>query len=147
MRYHLSLPLTMRIGRRGAMLLVLAAIWARLFLWPLLAGRAGSPDVFYYLWPIEVRAGLWALTITVAVVAAFVPPRADAIGWVALVIMPMQRLAAWAWGGATGTVDVGRAVDQASLYLLLVVAVWVAAAMRPHSLEPSETMEATGGQA
>ena len=133
--------ITYRVGARGAMLLVLSALWVRLFVWPLLAGHAATADVFYYTWPIELRLGLWAATITAAVVAAFVPPRKDWFGWVALVIMPMQRLSAWAISWVEAQIPGGdpgdpRAAAMVVLYGLLVLAVLVAAAMRPPMLEP-----------
>ena len=136
-------PLTIarRIGARGAMLLVLSALWVRLFVWPLFAGQPADADVFYYTWPIELRLALWAATIAVAVIAAFVPPRKDWFGWVALVLMPMQRLSAWAISWVEAQIPGGepgdhRAAAMVVLYGLLVLAVLVAAAMRPPTLEP-----------
>lgn len=142
----MHLRVTVRIGARGAMLLVLAALWTRLFAWPLVADRAGSAGVFYYTWPLDLRLTLWAATIILAALAAFAPPRHDWWGWVALVIMPTQRAVAWAWAGISGQVAPLTAADQGLLYVLLVAAVMTAAAMRPPSLEPSEAMEATGGE-
>lgn len=127
-----------RLGARGVMLLVLAALWARLFVWPLIEGRGAGAGLFYYEWPTSLRVTLWAASLAVAVVAAFVPPRRDWFGWVALVIMPTQRLTAWAWAGITGTIPTGRAVEQTILYGLLVTAVIVAALMRPPALEATE---------
>ena len=124
-----------RIGSRGAMLLVLSALWVRLFLWPLVEGRAADAGLFYYTWPIELRVALWAATILVAVIAAFFPPRKDWFGWAALVLMPMQRLSAWAWAGISGTIPAGRAIEQVALYGLLVAAVLIAAAMRPPHID------------
>lgn len=129
-----------RIGARGAMLLVLAALWLRLFVYPLLANTSADASVFYYNWHHELRLALWLLTIGAAVLAAFVPPRKDWFGWVALVLMPTQRLSAWgiAWfehvrpGGDPGD---PRAGAQVILYALLILAVLVAAAMRPPAME------------
>ena len=127
-----------RLGVRGLMLLILAALWARLFIWPLVEGRAADAGLFYYEWPINLRVTLWAASLAVAAVAAFVPPRRDWVGWVALVIMPTQRLTAWAWAGIAGTIPAGRAVEQVVLYGLLVAAVIVAALMRPPAMEATE---------
>lgn len=146
MPLRLPLRLSVRIGARGTMLLVLAALWARLFAWPLIAGRSGSAGAFYYTWPLDLRLTLWSATIALAILAAFAPPRHDWWGWVALVIMPTQRAVAWAWAGISGEVSPATAVDQAVFYVLLVAAVMTAASMRPPSLEQSETMEATGGE-
>ena len=127
-----------RLGVRGLMLLILAALWGRLFVWPLIEGRAADAALFYYNWPVELRVTLWIASLAVAAVAAFVPPRRDWFGWVALVIMPTQRLTAWAAGGFSGTIPAGRAVEQVILYGLLVAAVIVAALMRPPALEATE---------
>ena len=127
-----------RLGVWGLMLLILAALWGRLFVWPLIEGRAADAALFYYSWPLELRVTLWIASLAVATVAAFVPPRKDWWGWTALVIMPTQRLTAWAWGGVSGAIPAGRAVEQVILYGLLVVAVIVAALMRPPALEATE---------
>lgn len=133
--------ITYRVGARGAMLLVLAALWVRLFVYPLVAGTGATPEgVFYYAWPVELRLTAWVVTIAAAVIAAFVVPRKDWFGWVGLTIMPTQRLAAWitAWvegaipGGAEGHPHAGA---QVVLYALLVAAVFVASSMRPASLD------------
>ena len=127
-----------RLGVRGLMLLILAALWVRLFIWPMIEGRSADAGLFYYEWPTDLRVALWAASLAVAAVAAFVPPRRDWFGWVALVIMPTQRLTAWAWAGITGTIPAGRAVEQVVLYGLLVAAVIVAALMRPPAMEATE---------
>lgn len=127
--------LTTRLGARGAMLLVLAALWVRLFVYPLMFGSPADPGVFYYDWPLWVRLACWWTTIGLAVIAAWVRPRGDAFGWAALVVMPMQRLTAWVIGWVNG---VEHAPAQVALYALLVTAVMVTAAMRPPVMEPSE---------
>ena len=133
-----SRGLQRRLGARGTMLLILAALWARLFVWPLIQGRSADAGLFYYEWPVALRVTLWAATLAIAAAAAILPPRRDWIGWVALVIMPTQRLTAWAWAGITGTIPAGRAIEQTALYGLLVGAVIVAALMRPPAMEATE---------
>lgn len=130
--------LAVRIGARGTMLLILSAIWARLFAWPIIAGRATEGEVFYFAWPESVRVGLWAITIALALTAALTPPRKDWFGWIALTVMPLQRLTAWSWAGITGAVPADLAIDQAILYVLIIAVVITAAAMRPPEYEPSE---------
>lgn len=132
-----------RIGARGAMLLALSALWVVLFVAPIHSGTTTGSDVFYHEWPTTLRLALWYGTIGAALIAAFVPPRKDWFGWAALTIMPMQRLIAWAlaWverllpGGRTGDPDAGR---FALLYLLIILVIWIAAAMRPPALEQGE---------
>ena len=138
------------IGARGAMLLTLSALWGWLFLLPLIVGDTPRAyvDVFYYSWPREWRAVGWAGTLVAAVVAAFVPPRKDWFGWVALTIMPAQRFFAWllaGWehhrsSGMSGEDDWWR---SAGTYALIIITVWVAAAMRPAALERVPPPEGT----
>lgn len=49
----------------------------------------------YEVWPIELRLALWLAAGIVALVTAWTPWRR--IGWVAVVIMPVQRAASHAW--------------------------------------------------
>ena len=135
------------IGARGAMLLTLSALWGWLFLLPLLLSEPRTDiDVFYYSWPLAWHAVGWAGTLAAAVVAAFVPPRKDWFGWVALTIMPAQRFFAWllaGWehtrsGGMSGEDDWWR---SAGTYALIIITVWVAAAMRPAPFEPTEVQQ------
>ena len=75
-----------------------------------------------------------------AVVAAFVVPRRDWFGWVALTVMPTQRLAAWITAWVEGALPGGspghpQAAAQVALYALLVAAVFVASSMRPASMD------------
>ena len=133
--------ITYRVGARGAMLLILAALWTRLFIYPLAIGSSATPEgVFYYTWPTELRMTMWVVTIAAAVVAAFVVPRRDWFGWVALTVMPTQRLAAWITAWVEGALPGGspghpQAAAQVALYALLVTAVFVASSMRPASMD------------
>ena len=133
--------ITYRVGARGAMLLILAALWVRLFVYPLATGSSATPEgVFYYTWPTELRMTMWVVTIAAAVVAAFVVPRRDWFGWVALTVMPTQRLAAWITAWVEGALPGGspghpHAAAQVALYALLVAAVFVASSMRPASMD------------
>lgn len=138
-----------KIGSRGAMLLVLAALWGWLFVLPLLIGPTRELDVLYHQWPEGVRATMWAATIVTAAIAAFVPPRQDWFGWVALVLMPAERFFAWVWAGIEHTLSDGEMGEpmwwhQAPLYALLIAAVLVASSMRPPALEAAH-YDADGG--
>lgn len=141
------------VGARGAMLLTLAGLWFWLFTLPLiLVGEVGSraPDVFYYDWPAWARAAAWGATSALAVLAAFVPPRKDWFGWVALAVMPAERFFAWAWSGVTFLASDGAAGEayawhQTPLYGFLVAAVLIASAMRPPVLDDHLRRSALGG--
>ena len=135
------------IGARGSMLLVLAALWTWLFTIPLLrAGELPDLDVIYYDWPIWLRVTGWIITSALAVAAAFVPPRKDWFGWVALSVMPAERMMFWGIAGVEHIATNGASGEffawyQTVLYTLLVTAVLVASAMRPAAIERRELQE------
>lgn len=87
------------VGFRGLALLTLSLIWVML---GLAALTEELPTDYVYLHqqiPQEVRACLWIGTALVAAVHAFDPPlKNDALGFMALVIMPTERAFSYLWG-------------------------------------------------
>ena len=100
--YHRKFPLRETLGRRGELLITFGLLWI-LFGGSILFTESGmqvSGLLHTYL-PIWLRVTLWATTGALALWAAvWQTPRWQAVGFAALVIMPMERALSYlsAWG-------------------------------------------------
>lgn len=102
---------TRRIGRRGAALLILAAVWALIGYSSVIAG-VNVPDTIYYMIPAQVRGVMWFGAVAFAVFYAL-RRDADWPAWAAMTLPIMIRSisGAWGWvtwhltGGAEGSAD------------------------------------------
>lgn len=82
-------PLTNRLGRRGAFLLLLGLLWCAIG-YARLSGLASADGTFLQGLPNWARGSAWLATGLVSAAYAWAPPRfPDAIGFVALYIMPL----------------------------------------------------------
>lgn len=85
----------LHIGRRGAILFLLGTSWLcmaySVWLTPV---PAGTESFWFAQWPPTIRVILWASTGIIAIVHAF--KKNDALGWLALYIMPSQRAVSYA---------------------------------------------------
>lgn len=87
----------LRIGRRGSILMVAAFAWVLIGLQVATSGRTidSGRAIFYEGWPISFRVALWIGTALTAAAAALCPhDRGQRIGWVAIALMPAERLMA-----------------------------------------------------
>lgn len=100
-----------KLGRRGAILLSFAVLWVLVGVAALLSPHPPNPVLLYQHLPNWLRFALWAGTGLVAAAHCLTPPvKNDGIGFIALMIMPMERAVSylWAWiahvvpGGDTG---------------------------------------------
>ena len=96
------MPHVKRLGRRGGLLLMLAALWlgvaAQVAVTSTPYDVAGA--VLHERIPTEWRVGLWlasAIIMAAAAVAGTRDPRAQRIGWAAALIMPAERAFGFAW--------------------------------------------------
>lgn len=106
-----------RLGRRGSVLLILGIIWIIQGVGALIAPPIYDPSssaLLYLLIPGPVRFTMWASTGIAAIVYAWrKPPKADGIGYAALVVMPIERAFSFAWAWFVSIVgDPGEGLDR-----------------------------------
>lgn len=96
--------LRLRIGRRGTALLILGGIWVLIGIavWTTSTVVDPSRYLLHERIPVPIRALAWTGTGAVALASAFRRhPGADRWGFVALVVLPIERAGsyafAWAW--------------------------------------------------
>lgn len=87
-----------RLGRRGAFLILVGAVWI-LRGWDLLVEPSDGELLHQVVLSSAARGGAWIVTGTVAVLAAVRSTGRDGLGFVALVVMPAVLLASHAWAG------------------------------------------------
>lgn len=97
--------LTRALGRRGAVLVMLGGLWVLQGIGIAVSPRTREPGaefLFHEQLPIWLRFCLWAGTGLIAAWFAFLrePPGRDAPGFIALVIMPLERAASFGVGFA-----------------------------------------------
>jgi len=94
---------SIKIGRRGAVLLILGVIWLFIGISIIAdpyAGGGRSQGLFHEALPTWLRATLWITTALFALSAAWrVAGRRDDWGYMALILMPTVRAMSflWAW--------------------------------------------------
>lgn len=82
-------------GKRGTFLLLFGVLYCFLGAGVALVPIQPDADLFYQHWPVWVRAGLWVGSGLIAIGYAWQPPRrADAPGFLALYLMPLERVLA-----------------------------------------------------
>lgn len=96
--------LSHRFGRRGAVLLLIGALWILQGIGigfargNLSSGDINSSLLHEYI-PTSIRVALWTTTGAIAVLYAFRRgDGADELGWAALVLMPIERTVSYLWG-------------------------------------------------
>ena len=97
MRRHVK-----RLGRRGGLLLLLAALWAGVAAQVAVTSTPYDTGaaVLHERIPTEWRVGMWlacAIIMAAAAVAGTRDPRAQRIGWGAALFMPAERAFGFAW--------------------------------------------------
>lgn len=91
------------LGRRGAVLLTLGFCWI-LFGLSVIGEQLGfapgyDPGLLHLMIPDPIRIFLWMSTGFIAITYAWRPAHvSDAVGFVALVIMPAERAVSYFWG-------------------------------------------------
>ena len=98
---HSNVP--RRLGRRGTVLVMLGLVWIVQGLAVGTSPRSterGAQYLVHETLPTWLRVALWTGTGIVAVWAGFrqIPPGRDSYGFVALVILPIERGASFGWG-------------------------------------------------
>lgn len=100
-----------RIGHRGSILINLGLVWFLIGLSELIITT--NNELPLSVLPDWFRAGAWWVTGAVAIAYAFVPRhKSDAVGFIALYIMPAARAASYLWGwinslDGTGGIETG----------------------------------------
>lgn len=115
-----------RLGRRGALLLLLGSSWILIGL-SIYFGppthEQGAQYLFHEQLPHWLRLSLWASTGAIAVGFCLKePPGTDTPGFMALIIMPLERVASYGWGYLLHLLDSSRGYPR-GLYTMLV---WLA---------------------
>lgn len=90
-----------RLGRRGAVLLILGLLWILQGIGVYLApynANVGSELLVHEQLPVWLRVSVWCGTGVVAVAYALRRACADTPGFLALVFMPVERAASYGWG-------------------------------------------------
>ena len=131
------------IGRRGAMLLLLGVLYvvigSGVFSEPVI--DEGRYLLLHQYLPDWLRFGLWATTGLIAVAFAFRPlGRSDAPAWLALYLMPAERVISYIWAFADFYLPLGgpgyeRGWVGAALYSIVLGVVVICAGWP----EPPET--------
>lgn len=118
------------LGRRGVILGALGTVWA---LYGYAQITTPLPDtsgirVLLRLWPLPVWGALWIGAGVAAIVAAWLPPRLDAFGFLGLVLIvvpwTLSYLLSWWPLGDNPRGWVGAAIWGAMAAAVLVVAGW-----------------------
>lgn len=140
-----------RLGRRGGVLLILGAIWIALgvdiLVDPVIVPGEG---LFHLLIPLPFRVGLWVGCGVLAITGAvYQSPRWQGVGFVALIIPPVQRAASYA-----GSVILEVTVDRGTYaviplllmfsclsLLILIIAGWPEDAGRIRALDGPPTRD------
>lgn len=127
-----------RLGRRGAVLLILGIIWVMQGVAIPVAGDPPTPQDAWLLHteiPVVLRVALWVATGAVAIVGATVQrPRWERWGYMALVLMPLERALSYLWSYIVFAVSwgdigygrgwVGASIWAASFVLIVTIAGW-----------------------
>ena len=113
-----------RLGRRGAMLLSLGFIYVMVGYADLTRPRPTIEDAYHLAIDPQVRGALWAFTGLLAMLYAFVGHRrdapwwwTDAVGWVALYLLPSVRVTSYGGSWLLWLGSGGAAGDSSAWYL------------------------------
>lgn len=96
------MPRVKRLGRRGGLLLLLAALWVGAAAKVAVTGTPYDTGaaVLHERIPTEWRVGMWlasAIVMGAAAVAGTRYPLAQRIGWAAALVMPAERAFGYLW--------------------------------------------------
>ena len=124
-----------RLGRRGAMLLLLGLVHILIGVGVFIRPPVTTRGSFLTLVPEPIQAAAWVLCGIVAVVWAF--RRLDYLGWLALYVMPSLRVLTYAGAWAVyiisgGTDGAENAWYTAVLHLPLILAVLICSGWREY---------------
>lgn len=132
LRQLLTAPCTF-LGRRGGVLLTIGVAWTLQGVSIGVVGDPAWPDdaaLLHLAVPVPIRISLWVGTGVLAILGATVNrPRWERWGYMALVLMPMERAASFTWAWVTWLIatDVGyergwvAALSWAVTVLLIVI--------------------------